>query len=76
MQIESPPEPRQRFNELRESKCLTLRQVANDNDLTETYIRSLEKGRTKPSVEVLFRLAKYFGTDVYDLWPDLAKVEE
>lgn len=60
-----------RFRELRESKG-TLKIVAADTGLTETAIRDLEKGRTKPTVANLFAFARYFETDVYDLWPDLA----
>jgi transcriptional regulator with XRE-family HTH domain len=62
---------RPRFRELRESKG-TLKKVATDTGLTETAIRDLEKGRTKPTVANLFAFARYFETDVYDLWPDLA----
>lgn len=40
--------------------------------VTETTIRNLESGHSKPSVNLLFACARYLGTDVYDLWPDLA----
>jgi putative transcriptional regulator len=67
--------PRQRFKELRELKGTQL-QVALDMGLTETTVRHLESGYADPSVKTLFAFANYFGTDVYDLWPDLACTEE
>ncbi|RAP29088.1 hypothetical protein C2W64_04035 [Brevibacillus laterosporus] len=63
--------PRLRFKELRESKGTQLK-VAQDMGVTETTVRYLENGYINPSVTTLFGFAHYFGTDVYDLWPDLA----
>lgn len=48
------------------------RKVAADLGISETYLRMLEKGQATPSVELLFKTAKYFSTDVYDCWPDLS----
>ena len=64
--------PRPRFKELREAKGTQLK-VALDMGMTETAVRYLENGYTDPSVKTLFAFARYFGTDVYDLWPDLAE---
>lgn len=59
------------FKSLRKKKG-TQRQVAQDMDITETYVRQLENGQSNPSVELLFSFAYYFETDVYQLWPDLS----
>ena len=66
------PFPRVRLSELRQ-RAGTQRKVAADLGISETYLRLLEKGRANPSVELLFKAAGYFGTDVYDCWDDLAK---
>lgn len=65
------PEPRQRFKKLRESKG-TQKKVAVEMNTTEMTIRALENGYANPSIKSMFAWAHYFGTDVYDLWPDLA----
>lgn len=64
--------PRPRFKELRILKG-TQRKVADDLGVTETTIRAIEAGRFKPSVSNLIVFADYFGTDVYDLWPDIVE---
>jgi putative transcriptional regulator len=63
---------RTRFRELRLKKNLTQLELAAEFGVTETTIRNLESGRTNPSLENLFAFARYFETDVYDLWPDIA----
>lgn len=68
--IKSSSNPRQRFRELRKQKG-TQRKVAEEMDLTETTVRSLEAGRVNPSLETAAAFADYFKTNVYDLWPDI-----
>lgn len=63
--------PRLRFRGLREVRGTQLN-MALKLGVTETTIRNLESGHSKPSVNLLFACARYLGTDVYDLWPDLA----
>lgn len=65
------PKPRERLIELR-TMVGTQRKVSHDLDISETYLRLLERGLAKPSVELMFKIAHYFETDVYDCWPDLA----
>ncbi|MBY0088419.1 MULTISPECIES: helix-turn-helix transcriptional regulator [Brevibacillus] len=67
--------PRQRFKELRASKGTQL-QVALAMGLTETTVRHLESGYVDPSIKTMFAFARFFETDVYDLWPDLAYSSE
>jgi len=66
--------PRPRFRELRLSKG-SQRHVASEMNVTETTVRHLESGYSNPSIELMFAFARYFETDVYDLWPDLAYEE-
>jgi transcriptional regulator with XRE-family HTH domain len=69
------PVPRQRFKELRKLKGTQLK-VAQDRGTTEVTVRSLENGYSNPSVKSLFAWARYFETDVYDLFPDIANAIE
>lgn len=63
-------EPRQRFKELRKAKG-TQRQVAHEMGVTENTVRAMEAGYYKPNLENINAFAIYFGTDVYDLFPDI-----
>lgn len=65
------PQRRLLFRKLRKQKG-TFRVVADAMGVTETTIRLLESGRSRPSTDLMFRLCHYFNCDVYDLWPDLA----
>ncbi|MEC0140437.1 helix-turn-helix transcriptional regulator [Paenibacillus macerans] len=63
--------PRKQLILLRK-KVGSQRKVASDLNISETYLRLLEKGKAQPSVELLFRTAHYLESDVYTCWPDLA----
>lgn len=69
--MQNKVKPRFRLTELRKSVG-TQRKVASDLNISETYLRMLEKGTATPSVDLLFKIAHYFNTDVYDCWGDLA----
>ncbi|WP_369696081.1 MULTISPECIES: helix-turn-helix domain-containing protein [Paenibacillus] len=69
--IKESPKPRITLINLRKQKG-SQRKVASDLDITDTYLRMLEKGQATPSVDLLFKTAHYFGTDVYSCWPDLS----
>jgi putative transcriptional regulator len=49
--------------------------VAIDLGISESQYRNIETGRCDPSARLMFRLAKYFGTTVEDLFPDLDQEE-
>ncbi|MES1050481.1 helix-turn-helix transcriptional regulator [Bacillus thuringiensis] len=51
----------------------TQRQVALDIGVTETTLRNLENGHSKPSLELAFALAVYFNARMESLWPDLVE---
>lgn len=63
---------RDRLIQLRKNAGKTQREVAADLDISETYLRLLEKGSATPSVDLLFRMARYYDSDVYDCWSDLS----
>ncbi|MBY7736323.1 MULTISPECIES: helix-turn-helix domain-containing protein [Paenibacillus] len=63
--------PRYRLIELRR-KTGTQRKVASDLNISETYLRQLEKGLANPGVSLMFKIAHYLKTDVYDCWKDLS----
>ncbi|MDP5275071.1 helix-turn-helix transcriptional regulator [Chengkuizengella axinellae] len=68
--------PRHRFIELRKKSGKTQKIVALEMGVTETTIRAYERGRSRPNLDHLFAFARYFDTNVYELWPDIAYPEE
>lgn len=64
--------PRYRLVMLRKNRGLSQRQVAAELGITDTHLGLLERGKSDPSVELLFRIARYYGCDVYEAWSDLA----
>lgn len=63
---------RERFRYYRHLKNVSQRQLSIDLNVSESHIRNIESGRSNPDVKLLFKLAKYFGTTVEELFPDLA----
>jgi putative transcriptional regulator len=57
-----------RIQELRFDQSLTQQDLAEAVDVTRATILALEKGSYNPSLELAFRLAKYFKTSVTDLF--------
>jgi putative transcriptional regulator len=57
-----------RIQELRLDQSLTQQDLAEAVDVTRATILALEKGSYNPSLELAFRLAKYFKTSVTDLF--------
>jgi len=53
-----------RIKMLREEKKINLTQLAVQFDLKEAGVRAWELGRTKPNVDTLIKLAKYFDCTV------------
>ncbi|WP_186673038.1 helix-turn-helix transcriptional regulator [Sporosarcina sp. BP05] len=56
-----------RIRKLREEKKLTLRSLAEQSNLSYSFIASLEKGRYNPSRESIFSLAAPLDADVNEL---------
>lgn len=53
-----------RLRELRERRGLTGRAVATYLKISNAHVSDLEKGKAKPSLELLVRLANYYHTSV------------
>ncbi|GLG00129.1 hypothetical protein Alches_01680 [Alicyclobacillus hesperidum subsp. aegles] len=64
--------PRTRLVELRRELGKTQREVAIDLGITQTHLGLLERGKATPSVDLLFKIASYYKSDVYEAWPDIA----
>lgn len=47
---------------------MTQRELAEQVDVTERTIISIEKGRYKPSLVLAYKLAQVFGTDIESLF--------
>ena len=56
----------------RAEKRITQQQLAEAIGVTRGTIISIEKGNYNPSLELAFRLSKYFNTDINSLF----KIEE
>jgi transcriptional regulator with XRE-family HTH domain len=57
----------ERIRQLREEKDLSLRELADELDLSAPFLSDVELGRRYPSEKVLSDLAKKLGTSVEDL---------
>lgn len=57
-----------RIQELRAAKGLTQQDLAEAVDVTRATILALEKGSYNPSLELAFRLAKFFKVKIDDLF--------
>lgn len=57
-----------RIQELRSEKGLTQQDLAESVDVTRATIIALEKGSYNPSLELAFRLAKFFKVGIEKLF--------
>jgi putative transcriptional regulator len=57
-----------RIHELRSKKDLTQQELANAIDVTRATVIALEKGSYNPSLELSFRLARVFETDIESIF--------
>ena len=62
-QHESEP-PKIKLKDLRKKRGLSQREIAERLNLTKTTYWSYETGRTKPTIEIMFKLADYFGVSI------------
>lgn len=47
---------------LRKEKGLTLKEVAADIGMSHSFISDVERGRTRPSLDTVYKLAKRYHT--------------
>lgn len=59
----------QRLRELRRTRGMTQKELAERASLTETYLSRLESAGSTPGIDLVARLADALGTSVHDLLP-------
>ena len=57
-----------RIQELRKARKVTQQELADALRVTRQTIISLEKGRYNPSITLAFKLARYFGVTIEELF--------
>ena len=57
-----------RLEELRRGRGLSQEELADAREVSRQTIISLEKGRYNPSILLAFRIARYFGTSIEDVF--------
>ena len=64
------------IQELRHAKDITQQDLADALDVTRATIIALEKGSYNPSLELAFRLAKFFKTDIQKIFYEKGNCHE
>ncbi|WP_457751174.1 helix-turn-helix transcriptional regulator [Thermococcus sp.] len=59
---------RNRLRELREEKGLTQEKLAKALGVTRQTIIAIEKGRYDPSLRLAFKIARFFGLKIEDIF--------
>ena len=59
-----------RLEEIRRLRNLTQEQLAEDLEVSRQTIGSLENGRYNPSIVLAFRIARYFGMTIEEIFID------
>ncbi len=59
----------QRLRELRRSRGMTQKELAERASLTETYLSRLESAGSTPGIDLVARLADALGASIHDLLP-------
>ncbi len=57
-----------RLEEIRKEKGITQEELANVLEVSRQTIGSLENGRYNPSIILAFKIAKYFGLTIEDIF--------
>ncbi|OUN14026.1 helix-turn-helix transcriptional regulator [Flavonifractor sp. An91] len=57
-----------RLEELRKSKGISQEELATALEVSRQTISSLEKGRYNPSILLAFKIARYFGMSIEDIF--------
>ena len=57
-----------RLEELRKARGIRQEELANDLEVSRQTIGSLENGRYNPSLLLAFKLARYFGLQIEDIF--------
>ena len=59
-----------RLEEIRRLRNLTQEQLAADLEVSRQTVSSLENGRYNPSIVLAFRIARYFGMTIEEIFID------
>jgi len=59
-----------RLEEIRRLRDLTQEQLAADLEVSRQTIGSLENGRYNPSIVLAFKIARYFGMTIEEIFID------
>lgn len=59
------------IQELRHAKAITQQDLADAIGVTRATIIALEKGNYNPSLELVFRIAKFFKTDIEKIFYEI-----
>ena len=59
---------RNRLEEIRKSKNINQEELANALEVSRQTIGSLENGRYNPSIVLAFKIAKYFGKSIEEIF--------
>jgi putative transcriptional regulator len=65
---------RKKLIELRTTKKLTQKELAEILNISEVYVRKIEKSERNPGRETMLKYEKFFGVRDRDLFPDLFRV--
>jgi len=57
-----------RLEEIRKEKGINQEQLANELEVSRQTISSLEKGRYNPSIILAFKIARYFGMSIEEIF--------
>jgi len=63
----SPPDVGRKIKILRAEKKLTLEQLANMSGVSKSMLSQIERGRTNPTLAILWTLTQSLGIDISDL---------
>ena len=62
------------LKKLRTEKCVSIKKLAPDLDLSYTYISKLENSKSLPSKEVIEKIARYFEYSIDELMISAGKL--
>lgn len=57
-----------KLEEIRKEKKITQEELANVLEVSRQTISSLEKGRYNPSITLAFKIARYFGMSIEEIF--------
>lgn len=64
----------QKFKNLRTQKEISVYKLSKDTDISQNYIRRIEKGESQPSVLILEKLLVRLGTSLAEFFNDSGEI--